>query len=74
MICSADQGKNRDGKDIRLPFLRQVLHRCADDLIDDEQVQRILSPVLHAINKGEYDLLRSPFMHEEVSIILCLKY
>ena len=36
-------------------MLRQVLHKCAQEMITDEQLERVLAPVKRMIMAGAFD-------------------
>ena len=44
---------------LKVPLLSEILNKYAEDSITDEQVQRVLKPVLIMIHEGKFD--RSPF-------------
>lgn len=47
--------------------LSDVLYRCEEESITDEQVQRVLEPVLQMIHEGKFT--RSPRRHYEWRVI-----
>ena len=49
-MCFSELNEN----DAEIPMITQVLHRHAEETITDEQVQRILSPIIKRINAGEF--------------------
>ena len=43
------------GGGLKIPVLMEILGRCADDTITEEQVQRVLEPVFKMIWEGKFD-------------------
>ena len=41
------------------PTLTRVLHYCAEDTINDEQIQRVLVPVIRMIEAGVFEVKRN---------------
>ena len=43
---------------LKVPVLKEIFDRYAEDTITEEQVQRVLAPVLRMIREGRFDKLR----------------
>ena len=39
----------------KIPILKQVFDRYAEESITDEQIQRILDPIIQKIRDGQFD-------------------
>ena len=55
MKADSEQGTDRICNESGCLSLKQIFYQYADDMIDVEQVRRILEPILKAINNGEFD-------------------